>query len=117
MNTLRSWANRNNVVVSRHAHARCVAADSPNQSDLFRLEDYRVSSVAAGTIWLIRRNGFTDAERQQRGNIRNLCVGAKLHELEELEANSDRGEFWRDCVAEYILEVKAEMRDAGELVD
>jgi len=117
MNTLRSWANKNNVVVSRHAHARCVPIDAKNQKDLWWLEDYRVSSVAAGTIWLIRRNEFTPAERQQRGNIRNLCVGCKLHQLEEMAEQNTVSEFYSDCVQEFILEVKAEMRDAGELVD
>lgn len=117
MNTLKSWANANNVVVQRHAHARCVPADSKNQSLLFRLDDYRVSSVAAGTIWLVRREPFTTAELQQRMNIRNLCVGCNLPQLEDMVEQNTVSEFYSDCVAEYILEVKAEMRDAGELVD
>src|SRR6185312_9195701 len=116
MKTLRSWADENNVVVARHAHARCVPADCKNQSKLFQLEDYRVSSVAAGTIWLVRRNPFTPAESTHRTRIRNLCVGMKLHELEEIE-QTNVNSFYSDCVAEYILELKAEMRDNGELVD
>lgn len=117
MKTLRSWANKNNVVVSRHAHARCVAGDAPNQSDLFHLDDYIVSGVAAGTIWLVRREPFTTSERQRRMNIRNLCVGCNLQQLEDMVEQNTDSEFYSDCVAEYILEVKAEMRDAGELVD
>lgn len=111
MNTLRSWANKNDVVVARHGHARTVSADAPNQSDLFRLDDYLVSSVAAGTVWLIRREPFTPAERQLRGNVRNACVGQKVRELERLYGDHT-DMFTQDCIQEYLFELEAEERDA-----
>ena len=116
MNTLGMWASKNNVVVSRHAHARCVAIDAPHQADLFRLEDYRVSSVAAGTIWLVRREPFTEDEKRIRGNVRNGCVGQTVFQLENLMLDfNERGpvmSFSRDCVEEFKMELEAEERDA-----
>lgn len=108
MKTLSGWSIKNNVVVGRHAHARTVNTDAPNQPDLFRLEDYVVSSVMAGTIWLVRRNGFTDAERRIRGNIRNACVGQSVFQLENMML--DRDGFERDCIEEFKMELEAEQR-------
>lgn len=108
MKTLRGWSIKNDVVVGRHAHARTVNTDAPNQPDLFRLEDYLVSSVMAGTIWLIRRYPFTDAERRIRGNIRNACVGQTVFQLENMML--DRDGFERDCIEEYKMELEAEQR-------
>lgn len=118
MKTLRMWADKNNVVVSRHAHARCVRADAPNQSDLFRLDDYRVSSVAAGTVWLVRREPFTTEEKTIRGHARNGCVGltsiqldSMLQDYTEKASRYRNMEFTRDCVEEFLMEVEAEERD------
>lgn len=82
MKTLQGWAAKNNIVVSRHCHARCVAVIAPNKSELFRLDDYYVSSVTGGTIWLIRRNPFSESEKNIRANIRNSCVGMTLIRLD-----------------------------------
>ena len=116
MNTLRSWADKNDVIVSRHGHARCVRTDSPNQADLFRLDDYRVSSVAAGTVWLIRKAPFTEGEKFVRSNVRNGCVGQTTTQLDDLiEQFNNRGStmsFSRDCVEEFQMELEAEERDA-----
>ncbi|OYW73581.1 MAG: hypothetical protein B7Z37_20945 [Verrucomicrobia bacterium 12-59-8] len=106
MKTLRGWADKNNVIVVRHAHARAVAAESPNRSDLYRLDDYVVSSVAAGTIWLVRRNLFTEAERSIRSTMRNACVGQSVSELETMML--EREGFERDCIEEYKIELELE---------
>jgi hypothetical protein len=112
---LKNWSVANNVAIGRHAHARCVPVGSPNSSKLFHLDDYRVSTVSGGTIWLVLKREWNDAEKRERANIRNLCVGAgsllQLDYLLKLEGKSD---FWCGCVEEYIFELKAEMRDAGE---
>ena len=108
MKTLRGWAEKNNVVVVRHAHARAVAYDSPNRSDLYRLDDYVVSSVAAGTIWLIRRHLFTEAEKNTRMNIRNACVGQTVSQLENMLVDY-KYEFGRDCIEEYKIELELEL--------
>lgn len=110
MKTLRSWANKNNVIVSRHAHARCVSNDAPNQAELFRLDDYFVSAVAAGTIWLTRRASRTAAENMIRGNIRNACVGMSIIQIDSWK--DTLSEFSRDCAEEFQMELEAEERDA-----
>ena len=110
MRTLQGWATKNNVVVSRHCHARCVASNAPNQSELFRLDDYYVSSITGGTIWLIRRNErFSESEKNIRANIRNSCVGMTLIRL-DLYMHEREG-FERDCIEEFLMEMQAEERD------
>jgi len=110
MKTLRNWANQNDVVVARHGHARTVAANEPNQAELFQLEDYIVSSVAAGTVWLIRRHPFTNQERIERGNFRNAAVGMSIIQIEEMLVDY-KHEFGRDCLEEFLMELQAEERD------
>lgn len=112
MKTLKSWAKANNVVVGRHAHARTVAIDAPNQTDLYRLEDYIVSSVAAGTIWLIRRHPFTNQDKNERSNFRNAAVGMTIREIEFMLINHYGYEFGRDCLEEFLFELQAEERDS-----
>ena len=107
---LRGWADKNNVVVAKHAHARTVNDDAPNQSDLFHLEDYLISSVAAGTIWLVRREPFSENERLIRGHVRNACVGQTIQQLEN-HLIDFRGDFYEDCVNEFLMELRAEERD------
>jgi len=102
---LSTWAAKNDIVVGHHAHARTVASDAPDRYALFRLEDYYVSAVNAGTIWLIRRNEFSNTERTIRGNIRNACVGQSVMQLESM---LDREEFGRDCIEEYMMEIRLE---------
>lgn len=106
---LKEWQANNNVVVGRHAHARTVNTTAPNQPDLFHLEDYIVSSVSAGTIWLIRRNGFSESEKTQRTNIRNACVGVPIRQLESL-SEDETNIFRMDCIDEFIMELEAEER-------
>jgi len=107
MHFLSTWAAKNDIVVGRHAHARTVANDVPNRSDLFRFEDYYVSAVSGGTIWLIRRHEFSTTERTIRGNIRNACVGQTVRELELWKDDHPNG-FSRDCIEEYLMEVRLE---------
>jgi hypothetical protein len=109
MKTLRNWANKNNVVVAKHAHARCVGMSAPKQSSLYDLIDYRVSSIACGTIWLIRREPFSQNEMMIRGNIRNACVGQSLLQLYSML--QDSSDFRRDCIEEYIHEMECVERD------
>jgi hypothetical protein len=111
MKTLRSWSIKNDVVVGRHGHARHVRADAPNQAGLFGLDDYRVSSVAAGTVWLIRREPFTESERNTRANIRNACVGQTVFQLENMLVDY-KYDFGRDCIEEFLMELQAEQRDS-----
>ena len=109
---LRSWADKNNVVVGRHAHARTVSTDAKNQSDLFRLSDYRVSSVCAGTIWLVRREPLTHQENVEKQNYRNAATGMTIAEVENMLVDY-KYDFGRDCLEEFLYELEAEERDAG----
>lgn len=107
MRTLQGWATKNNVVITKHCHARCLRADAPNQSDLFRLDDYYVSSIVAGTIWMVRRNLFESSyEKNTRSNIRNSCVGLSMLQLHSYMQS--REGFERDCIEEFMMELKVE---------
>jgi hypothetical protein len=106
---LQEWATKNEQHIAKHAHARCVASNVPNQPDLFHLDDYVVSSVTGGTIWLVRRQPFTEAELSLRGTMRNWCCGQKLLELSLTKIGYS--DFSRDCIEEYIMELEAEERE------
>lgn len=106
MRTLQGWATKNNVVVIKHCHARCLSIDVPNQSELFRLDDYYVSGIRAGTIWMVRRNPLSESEKNTRSNIRNSCVGLSMLQLNSYMQS--REGFERDCIEEFMMELKVE---------
>lgn len=54
--TLQAWLERGRVVGRKFADCVvCVPDDSPHRSDLWELSDYYVSSVSAGTIYLVKK--------------------------------------------------------------
>lgn len=59
--TLREWADTNNVnprVFDKPGYDRLMTVidrSYPNRADLWHLDDYVVTSVQAGTIWLAPR--------------------------------------------------------------
>lgn len=111
---LRQWSERNKITVIPHCHARIVSDNcGPNRVDLWRLDDYRVSGVMAGSIWLVRREPLTSREQTIRGHVRNFAVGLKESELRrEMELSEERNDhFRRDCLEEYLIELLAESRD------
>ena len=117
MNSLNQWSQKNNIVVSHCGHARIVQFDNnPNRADLWRLRDYIVSGVRAGSIWLIRRELFTESEKTVRGHLRNACVGCSTIEIESmiLTFNETNQPFSRDCAEEFLMELKAEEREKAE---
>lgn len=55
--TLEQWSAKSGLVVSDHNGAKFVPNPNGNRFklELWRLADYRVSSVACGGIWLTKR--------------------------------------------------------------
>ena len=95
-------------------HMRLVFQDCAN-SDLYDLSDYVVSSNSGGMAWLVRRNAFSNAQRAQRRNIRNWCVGLSAEEIrqeiEDMKNEDDKSPgaiFRRDCLDEFLLELMEE---------
>ncbi len=107
--TLKEWQQNNNVCIARHAHARCLPSDCANKSQLFHLDDYYVSSIAAGTIWMIRKKPFSEKEIANREDIRNSCKGMTLAQL-DLYMNCSY-DFARDCIEEFLMEAEAQQQD------
>ncbi len=57
--TLAQWAEKSPYRVSMHSSGCMVTAWNPSYvgyGDLFHLSDYVVSSIEAGTVWLVSRN-------------------------------------------------------------
>ena len=107
--TLQEWHNNNNVCIARHAHARCLPSDCANKSQLFHLDDYYVSSVTGGTIWMIRKKPFSEKEIAIRDDVRNSCKGKSLIQL-DLYMNCSEG-FARDCIEEFLMEAEGQQQD------
>lgn len=107
--TLQEWHQNNNVCIARQAHARCLPFDCANRSQLFHLDDYCVSSVTGGTIWLIRKKPFSEKEIARREDIRNSCKGMTLAQLDVyMNCSYD---FARDCIEEFLIEAQAQQRN------
>ncbi len=73
--TLQEWLDRQNVNPVSTKHDPCVpiASPSPNSEayrDLFWLSDYFVSSVTAGTVWLLPR----EFVRSPRTDVFAQCI-------------------------------------------
>jgi len=56
--TLQEWSTKFNVVVNQHPNGASYVPITINNSsymELWHLSDYLVSSIQAGTIWLVPR--------------------------------------------------------------
>lgn len=98
---LREWATKKGIQPTKHGSQRAVPIDR-DDPDLHKLSDWKVSSVAAGSIWLI----LMPDKRHKRNNIRNFFLTATRPELEQAIVDRKDDPFAVECLTELIEELE-----------